>query len=137
MPVTSKAVTAAALAAAAGAPTNIEEGAAASFSGHYRYTSEKLNQVQGRYLATRHQLEQIRQPPVDSLTREVEITKAQVGAMLSELKREYAAMHEVVKATKALSDEVSGLLENDIQMRALLQKMHRKLDDFQQTLGHA
>lgn len=130
-------VSAAAFGTSLGLTAGTQDGANASFSGHYRFTSGKLNEVQGRYLATRHQLEQIRRPPIDNFTKEVESTKVQVSALLAELEVECRTMHEVEESTQALSQEISGLLDNDEQMRSLLQKMSRKLDAFQQILGNA
>jgi len=56
---------------------------------------------------------------------------------LAELEQKCLEMYEVVETTQALSDEITGLLDNDAQMWSLLQKMDRKLDDFQRTLGNA
>lgn len=98
----------------------------------------KLNQVQGRYLATRQQLEQVRHPvSIENFTAEVESTRTQVGTMLDQLQQEFLAMHEVVETSQALSEEIAGLVENDVQMRSLLEKMNRKLDGLMSTLGNA
>lgn len=57
--------------------------------------------------------------------------------MLDQLEQEFLAMHEVVETSQALSEEIAGLVENDVQMRSLLEKMNRKLDGFMSTLGNA
>jgi hypothetical protein len=109
-----------------------------SFIANFRQVTIEGTKARGRYLATRHQLNQVRQSPVDEgrFEADIEATKAEVSTLLDELEVEFQSMNEVSLESTEISRQVDELVDNDARMAALLDKMNRKLDSFQLTLGN-
>lgn len=113
-------------------------GAIPSFAATFGQASLELSKARGRYISTRQQLEQVKRAPAEDgrFNQDLEDTKAEVGAMLENLRVELVSLNEVTLESQELTREVAELDETDVNMRALLDKMNRKLDFFQLTLGN-
>lgn len=113
-----------------------------SFIANFKQVSLEGTKARGRYLATRHALEGVKQSRAEiaadggRFAANIEQTKVQVGAMLADLRVDFESMMVVELECQEISQEVDDLLDNDAKMGALLAKMTRKLDVFQSTLGH-
>jgi len=109
-----------------------------SFIANFRQISLEGTKARGRMLATRQQLEKVKQRPADDgrFAADVEQTKAEVGSMLNTLVAELESMQVIEMECQEIRAEVDDLLDNDARMGALLAKMNRKLDVFQATVGN-
>lgn len=113
-----------------------------SFIANFRQVSLEGTKARGRYLATRHALDSVKQSRAEiaadggRFAANIEETKAEVGAMLADLQVNFESMTVVALECQEISQDVDDLLDNDAKMRALLAKMTRKLDVFQSTLGN-
>lgn len=120
------------------ASTSARGAASESFIVNFRQVALEGTKARGRYLATRRQLDRVKQRPEhdDRFAEDMEDAKAQVSALLDDLEVECRSLLEVETETMEISREVADLVDNDERMSALIAKMNRKLDVFQATIGN-
>lgn len=120
------------------ASTSARGGGGRSFNANFRQVTLEGTKARGRYLATRRQLDMVRCSPKDDgrFAEDIENTKAEVGALLDELVVDFQAMQEVRIESEEVSEQLAELVDNDAKLAVLLEKMNRKLDVFQLTLGN-
>lgn len=120
--------------------TSARGGGGVCFADNFRQVVIEGTKARGRYLTTKQQLDRVRHErrniEASRFSEDVQSIKAEVTLLLGELDVECQSMHEVAMETQDISKQVDELMDNDSRMGALLEKMNRKLDDFQQTLGN-
>lgn len=92
-----------------------------------------VDEVRKRNLDSRKAVSRLRQPT--GFDGDVAAVRTEVTDLLGHLREELGILEPVEAETKAVSDEVDGLLATDACMRELLEQMNRKLDTFQGLLG--
>lgn len=126
------------LAGASGKATVPDGVAGDSFIANFRQVSLEGTKARGRYIATRQQLEKVKQAPSNDgrFALEIEDTKLEVSALMANLAVELQAMKEVDSDFQDIAQEIDDLVDDDAKMSDLLTKMNRKLDVFESALGN-
>lgn len=127
-----------------GSPTS-PTGHEARFHLELKRVSSEVNEVHRRQLSTRRHLEQVKRElssdsdinlkAIADFQAKVRATEAEVSDLLGSFMHEWDTFNPVSEELQALASETDALTETDQRMNELLERMSRKLDFFDQTLG--
>ncbi|CAJ1456169.1 unnamed protein product [Effrenium voratum] len=114
----------------------------ARFHVELKRVSSEVSEVQRRQLSTRNHLSNVKTELNSnheleaSLQAAADEVKAEVKEHLGTFMAEWESFQPVSKELQALADEAEMLTDTDLRMKELLERMSRKLDAFDQTLGN-
>lgn len=117
----------------------------ARFHLELKRVSSEVNEVHRRQLSTRRHLEQVKRElssdsdinlkAIADFEAKVKATEAEVSDLLGSFMQEWDTFNPVSEELQALASETDALTETDQRIHELLERMSRKLDCFDQTLG--
>lgn len=127
-----------------GSPTS-PSGQEARFHLELKRVSSEVNEVHRRQLSTRRHLEQVKRElssdsdinlkAIAAFQEKVRATEAEVSNLLGTFMNEWDTFNPISEELQVLANETDALTETDQRLQELLERMSRKLDFFDQTLG--